>query len=207
MLLGWLLVLLTASLACCLGCTGPDCTRPPPGQRCAGRNYNGRRCCTPEQPCGEGEGDCDGPGDGGDHDGHAGCRGDLQCGSNNCRKFGAYYHPKDDCCERPPGFQTPSVVGSPWSSWSGTQQPARPPWSGPQQPARPPWSSWSGPQQPARPPWSPVSPNRPPGGLGIPGLIDSIALGIIGAIHPHGQHSGHSGHKEPHGGHFSLRIG
>merc|ERR1712029_485227 len=25
---------------------------PPPGQRCAGRNYQDRRCCTPEQPCG-----------------------------------------------------------------------------------------------------------------------------------------------------------
>ena len=44
------------------------------GQRCAGRNYQGRRCCTPENPCDEGEGDCDGPGDGGGHDGHAGCK-------------------------------------------------------------------------------------------------------------------------------------
>ena len=76
-------------------------SHPPPGQRCAGRNYNGRRCCTPEQPCGEGEGDCDGPADGGQHDGHAGCKGDLVCGSNNCLQFGLYYHPKDDCCERP----------------------------------------------------------------------------------------------------------
>merc|ERR1712223_1457865 len=73
---------------------------PPPGQRCSGRNYNGRRCCTPEQPCGLGEGDCDGPLDGGTHDGHQGCRGDLVCGSNNCRKFGAYFHEKDDCCEK-----------------------------------------------------------------------------------------------------------
>ena len=44
------------------------------GQRCAGRNYNGRRCCTPELPCGYGEGDCDGPGDGGTNDGHRGCQ-------------------------------------------------------------------------------------------------------------------------------------
>merc|ERR1719281_1466129 len=73
---------------------------PPPGQRCSGRNYNGRRCCTPEQPCGLGEGDCDGPLDGGTHDGHAGCKGDLVCGTNNCRKFGAYFHEKDDCCEK-----------------------------------------------------------------------------------------------------------
>ena len=71
------------------------------GQRCTGRNYQGRRCCTPEAPCDEGEGDCDGPEDGGSNDGHAGCKGDLVCGSNNCKQFGAYYHDKDDCCERP----------------------------------------------------------------------------------------------------------
>jgi len=76
---------------------------PPSGQRCSGRNYQGRRCCTPENPCGEGEGDCDGPGDGGQHDGHAGCKGDLKCGSNNCKKFGHYFHEKDDCCEKTSG--------------------------------------------------------------------------------------------------------
>jgi len=76
-------------------------TEPYPGQRCSGRNFQGRRCCTPENPCNEGEGDCDGPGDGGGHDGHAGCKGDLVCGSNNCKKFGLYYHDKDDCCEKP----------------------------------------------------------------------------------------------------------
>ena len=79
------------------------------GQRCAGRNYNGRRCCTPEDPCGEGEGDCDGPEDGGGHDGHAGCQGELVCGSNNCMKFGLYYHPKDDCCEKPSTPTTPDT--------------------------------------------------------------------------------------------------
>eukprot|EP00091_Calanus_sinicus_P007902 TRINITY_DN19263_c0_g1_i1.p1 TRINITY_DN19263_c0_g1~~TRINITY_DN19263_c0_g1_i1.p1 ORF type:complete len:163 (-),score=38.04 TRINITY_DN19263_c0_g1_i1:20-484(-) len=67
---------------------------PLPGQRCSGRNYQDRRCCTPENPCDEGEGDCDGPGDGGGHDGHAGCKGELVCGSNNCKKFGEYYHEK-----------------------------------------------------------------------------------------------------------------
>ena len=71
------------------------------GQRCAGRNFNGRRCCTPEEPCGYGEGDCDGPGDGGANDGDAGCQGDLICGSNNCKKFGLFYHEKDDCCDVP----------------------------------------------------------------------------------------------------------
>ena len=71
------------------------------GQRCAGRNFNGKRCCTPQAPCGYGEGDCDGPGDGGGNDGHAGCRGELVCGSNNCRKFGLFYHDKDDCCDLP----------------------------------------------------------------------------------------------------------
>ena len=41
--------------------------------------------------------------DGGQHDGDAGCQGDLVCGSNNCLKFGSYFHPKDDCCENPDG--------------------------------------------------------------------------------------------------------
>ena len=36
----------------------------------------------------------------GQHDGDAGCKGDLVCGSNNCKKFGSYYHEKDDCCEK-----------------------------------------------------------------------------------------------------------
>ena len=71
------------------------------GQRCSGRNYNGRRCCTPENPCNEGEGDCDGRGDGGLNDGDEGCNGVLVCGSNNCKQFGLYYHDKDDCCQKP----------------------------------------------------------------------------------------------------------
>merc|ERR1719282_2286430 len=79
--------------------------QPEQGQRCAGRNFNGRRCCTPENPCEYGEGDCDGPADGGANDGHAGCKGDLVCGSNNCKKFGNYYHEKDDCCDLPETLQ------------------------------------------------------------------------------------------------------
>ena len=78
------------------------------GQRCAGRNFNGKRCCTPQEPCGFGEGDCDGPGDGGGNDGHAGCRGELVCGSNNCRKFGLFYHEKDDCCDLPDSLRRAS---------------------------------------------------------------------------------------------------
>jgi len=84
-----------------------DRIEPPLGQRCAGRNYptnenpDGRRCCTPENPCDEGEGDCDGFGDGGGGDGNRGCKGNLVCGSNNCQKFGLFFHEKDDCCERP----------------------------------------------------------------------------------------------------------
>merc|ERR1711982_105444 len=108
-------------------------TEPPQGQRCAGRNYNGKRCCTPENPCDEGEGDCDGPGDGGNNDGHRGCQGDLICGSNNCLQFGAYYHPKDDCCERPQGVSLAGGAGSgnvrqqqygwgPWSNWTACRR-------------------------------------------------------------------------------------
>merc|ERR1711874_38096 len=93
---------------------------PPQGQRCRGRNYDGKRCCTPERPCDLGEGDCDGPLDGGVNDGNRGCRPGLVCGSNNCKKFGAYYHEKDDCCERvepAQGAQAPTQ-GDDWGEWS-----------------------------------------------------------------------------------------
>merc|ERR1712066_261797 len=106
-------ILLLSLLVSFVVCQSPEAQEPPPGQRCSGRNYNGRRCCTPEQPCGLGEGDCDGPLDGGTHDGHQGCKGDLVCGSNNCRKFGAYFHEKDDCCDRPenlPVREEPVIV-------------------------------------------------------------------------------------------------
>merc|ERR1712087_678469 len=94
-------IILISVLLSLVASQSPDLQEPPAGQRCSGRNYNGRRCCTPEQPCGLGEGDCDGPLDGGTHDGHQGCKGDLMCGSNNCKKFGSYFHEKDDCCDRP----------------------------------------------------------------------------------------------------------
>merc|ERR1711936_1071771 len=95
---------------------------PPPGQRCSGRNYSGKRCCTPSQPCGLGEGDCDGPLDGGVNDGHRGCQGDLVCGSNNCKKFGAYFHEKDDCCDLPQNLPRPSApVIVPGTEMSGEE--------------------------------------------------------------------------------------
>merc|ERR1711970_305811 len=93
-------------LSCLVSVLLAQLSSPPPGQRCSGRNYNGRRCCTPEEPCGLGEGDCDGPLDGGVNDGHAGCQGDLVCGSNNCKKFGLYFHEKDDCCDLPSSLPT-----------------------------------------------------------------------------------------------------
>merc|ERR1711910_169450 len=93
------LVLILTLLSCTHGQN--SVFSPPQGQRCRGRNYDGKRCCTPERPCDLGEGDCDGPLDGGVNDGHRGCKGSLVCGSNNCKKFGAYYHEKDDCCEAP----------------------------------------------------------------------------------------------------------
>merc|ERR1712224_814364 len=85
-------------------------TEPPQGHRCAGRNFNGRRCCTPESPCGYGEGDCDGPLDGGANDGHRGCQGDLVCCSNSCKKFGTYFHEKDDCCDLPETLAIPEPL-------------------------------------------------------------------------------------------------
>merc|ERR1712025_1296281 len=108
-----LLLTVFATLGLCQRQSPPSTplTEPPQGQRCAGRNFNG-------------------PGDGGNNDGHRGCKGDLICGSNNCLQFGAYYHPKDDCCERPSngGEFSPSTGGTgprqqefgwgPWSTWS-----------------------------------------------------------------------------------------
>merc|ERR1711936_495601 len=96
-----LLLTVFTTLGLCQSPPRTPLTQPPQGQRRAGRNFNGRRCCTPESPCGYGEGDCDGPLDGGANDGHRGCQGDLVCGSNNCKKFGTYFHEKDDCCDLP----------------------------------------------------------------------------------------------------------
>merc|ERR1711872_801870 len=116
------LLTLLFTLSCCQRLSPPrnPPVNPPEGQRCRGRNYDGRRCCTPENPCEYGEGDCDGPGDGGANDGHAGCKGELVCGSNNCKKFGHYYHEKDDCCDLPDTGVVDTVTdqGSDWGAWS-----------------------------------------------------------------------------------------
>ena len=36
----------------------------------------------------------------------------LVCGSNNCLKFGLYYHEKDDCCDLPQSGSTVAGVSS-----------------------------------------------------------------------------------------------
>ena len=75
-----------------------------------------------------GEGDC-APRDEGTHNDNRDCKGgtlvridldilhylclDLVCGSNNCRKFGLYYHEKDDCCERKPSLMTSPLMKEP----------------------------------------------------------------------------------------------
>ena len=49
-------------------------------------DYN-HECCSVENPCGEGEGDCDSNGE---------CKGNLVCGSNNC---GSKFPTSEaDCC-------------------------------------------------------------------------------------------------------------
>ena len=85
-------------------------TEAPQGQRCWGRHQFGskysqqekicfntlcletrdQRCCTPDAPCEEGEGDCNADSE---------CMFGLKCGDNNCKQYGQYYHKKDDCCE------------------------------------------------------------------------------------------------------------
>ena len=59
----------------------------------AKKSCNGRDdCCTAEEPCERGEGDCDPDND------HEQCHGNLKCGVDNCKK-GAPFDTTDDCCE------------------------------------------------------------------------------------------------------------
>ena len=47
-------------------------------------------CCTVEDPCGRGEGDCDKDRE---------CKDDLICGKNNCRKHHPAAQHDADCCD------------------------------------------------------------------------------------------------------------
>merc|ERR1712037_794308 len=51
-----------------------------------------RHCCTPEQPCGVGEGDCDSDND---------CGVGLKCGNSNCAQFRPDNYARADCCYKP----------------------------------------------------------------------------------------------------------
>ena len=57
---------------------------------CDGRPIIAWDCCTPQSPCGIGEGDCDRDSD---------CSGALKCGNNNCIKWGKHWVSSADCCE------------------------------------------------------------------------------------------------------------
>jgi hypothetical protein len=52
-------------------------------------------CCTVENPCGIGEGDCD------PFNNHEQCSGDLLCGVNNCLSYFNWGPSTHDCCESP----------------------------------------------------------------------------------------------------------
>ena len=77
---------------CCVKPETPSTKEVQGGPRCRGRNFDARGCCSPDNPCVEGEGDCEEDAD---------CSGDLMCGNNNCKAFGSFFHTKDDCCVKP----------------------------------------------------------------------------------------------------------
>ena len=77
---------------CCVKPSTLDTVEATDGPRCRGRNFAPPLCCTQDNPCQEGEGDCEEDVD---------CMGTLVCGNNNCKAFGSFFHEKDDCCIKP----------------------------------------------------------------------------------------------------------
>ena len=57
-------------------------------ERC-NAHKNDANCCTPEKPCGAGEGDCDSDSD---------CAGNLKCGTKNCKFANSAWSDDFDCC-------------------------------------------------------------------------------------------------------------
>lgn len=51
-----------------------------------------KECCSVNEPCGYGEGDCDVDDE---------CAGELVCGKNNCLRLGTTFKKGSDCCELP----------------------------------------------------------------------------------------------------------
>ena len=51
-----------------------------------------KECCSLEEPCGLGEGDCDIDDE---------CARDLVCGKDNCLRNGSGFNRKSDCCALP----------------------------------------------------------------------------------------------------------
>ena len=49
----------------------------------------GNSCCSPLNPCVDGEGDCDNDND---------CEGNLVCGVDNCDRANPAFDSTDDCC-------------------------------------------------------------------------------------------------------------
>jgi len=81
------------------------CNNPAPangGKPCPGSSTEEINCagsihwsfCTRAKPCDLGFGDCDRDSE---------CKGDLVCGTDNCRDFNSQDHPKADCCMKKAG--------------------------------------------------------------------------------------------------------
>merc|ERR1719412_380905 len=75
---------------------GYECP-PPTNPRCNPLTWEAydNECCSAEEPCGLGEGDCDSDDE---------CAGDMVCGTNNClqkRRNEKLFTPQADCCELP----------------------------------------------------------------------------------------------------------